>query len=78
MAEQQFPVAECRRCRRDVLTHLWLDDRGEEDRRCIHCDAPFDPADIRWVPERTLVAMGYVGEGATCGGGGCGAGGCGR
>jgi hypothetical protein len=78
MAEQEFPVAECRRCQRDVLTHLWLDDRGQEDRRCVHCDAVFDPAHIRWVPERTLIAMGYGAEEDRRCGGGCGTGGCSR
>ena len=79
MDEHEFPVAECRRCSREVLTHLWLDDRGDEERRCIHCDAVLDPARLRWVSERTLAAMGYSGDDArSCGGGGCGSGGCGR
>ena len=45
--DADFPVARCARCDRDVLTHVAMDAAGDERRRCIHCDAELDPAEIR-------------------------------
>jgi hypothetical protein len=78
----EFPVARCAPCGRDVLTHVEVDAGGRERRRCIHCDAELDPAEVRWVAEDGLDGLGYGVhvERAGCGGGGgsCGSGGCGR
>lgn len=75
-----FPVAHCARCKRDVLTHVHLDERGEERRLCLGCDAELDPAEVDWVQEDALETLGYevsnVSEG--CGRPGCGQGRCGR
>lgn len=75
-----YPVTTCARCVRDVLTHLVPDDRDEPERRCLHCDAPIDPDEVRWVHESELDPLGYglMAEGGGCGGGGCGTGGCSR
>ena len=71
-----FPVTRCALCRRDVLTHVHLDERGEERRRCLHCDAEIDPLEVRWVQEEELGGLGY--ELASEDGFGCGRPGCGR
>jgi hypothetical protein len=78
---RHFPVARCVPCGRDVLTHAVLDDRGREDRRCVHCDASLDPAEVRWVGVPVLGDLGYAMEGegsGGCGREGCGQGRCGR
>jgi hypothetical protein len=78
--DADFPVARCARCARDVLTHLAVDDAGDERRRCIHCDAEMDPEEVRWVEEAALEPLGYGVHGAEagCGRPGCGKGTCGR
>jgi hypothetical protein len=61
-----------------VLTHVHLDDRGEERRLCLHCDAEIDPREVRWVQEAELAGLGYelgADEGG-CGRPGCGRGNC--
>ena len=72
-----FPIARCAPCGRDVLAHLWLDDR---DGRygCIHCDAELDPRELRWVSEAALAAAGYAvwAEREHCGRPDCGGGRC--
>lgn len=75
--EAGFPIAACAPCGREVITHLDVDSGGESLRRCVHCDAPLDPAGIRWVSEHDLDGLGYGvrGEGGGCGSGGCGSGG---
>jgi hypothetical protein len=76
-----FPVARCALCARDVLTHVHLDERGEERRLCLHCDAELDPAELRWVTAEELAGVGYAvmaEEGAGCGRPGCGQGRCGN
>lgn len=74
-----FPVSRCARCGRDVLLHLHVDERGEERRFCLHCDAEIDPVEVRWVEEAALAPLGYgmIVEGG-CGKPGCGQGRCGR
>ncbi len=80
--EPDFPISRCAPCGRDVLTHVALGDDGAERRRCIHCDATIDPAELRWVLEPELERLGYafhteeMVEG--CGRPGCGQGRCGR
>ena len=74
--ETGFPVTRCALCRRDVLTHVHLDERGAERRRCLHCDAEIDPLEVRWVGEGELGGLGY--ELASEDGFGCGRPGCGR
>ena len=69
-----FPVARCARCRRDVLTHVHVDGRGEPLRLCIRCDAAIDPEEVRWVGATALGPLGYGVEDE----GGCGRPGCGR
>jgi hypothetical protein len=73
-----FPVTRCARCDREVLTHVHLDDRGEERRLCLHCDAEVDPEEVRWVAEGELGGLGYAlgGEEGGCGRPGCGRGNC--
>jgi len=70
-----FPVSRCGRCARDVLTHVHVDEDGEPQRRCVHCDADIDPAEVRWVADAALETLGYVVHGDD---GGCGRPGCGR
>ncbi len=74
--QDDFPVARCARCARDVLTHVHLDARGEARRLCLHCDAEIDPTEVRWVGEAALAPLGYDFAGAEEGG--CGRPGCGR
>ena len=80
--EERFPVARCAPCGRDVLTHLEVDERGVELRRCVHCDAALDPEELRWVTEAELGKLGYglrdEVENGGCGRPGCGQGRCGR
>jgi len=74
-----FPIARCGPCGRDVLTHVDLDARGGEVRRCLHCDAELDPDDVRWVDADALGRAGYALEEvdpAGCGRPGCGRGRC--
>jgi hypothetical protein len=76
-----LPVARCGICKREVLTHVRLDERGELCRCCVACDALFDPLDVRWVGEEEF-RLGGAPSGALesrgCGTGGCGSGRCGR
>jgi hypothetical protein len=72
----QFPVSRCAFCGRDVLTHVRLDEAGDERRHCVDCDAPLDPDDVRWVAEDALADLGYGVHGDEAGG--CGRPGCGR
>ncbi len=75
--EPDFPVSSCVPCGRDVLTHVVLDDAGNEERRCLHCDAALDPSAVRWVLAAELDTLGYdVGDGEGCGRPGCGKGNC--
>lgn len=79
-ADRGFPIARCAPCGRDVLTHVLLDERGDERRRCVHCDAELDPAEVRWVLESELAARGYAVQGDQalgCGKPDCGMGRCG-
>jgi hypothetical protein len=80
VVEHGFPVSRCVPCGRDVLLHVHVDERGEERRLCLHCDAEIDPAEVRWVEEAALAALGYgvAGEGGGCGKPDCGQGRCGR
>ena len=73
-----FPVARCVPCGRDVLAHLWLDDAAAERYGCIHCDAELDPAELRWIAEPDLAAVGYAvqAEREHCGRPDCGGGRC--
>jgi hypothetical protein len=74
-----FPVARCARCARDVLTHVHLDEQGDERRLCLHCDAELDPDEVRWIGEPELEPLGYAlhrAEEAGCGRPGCGRGMC--
>jgi hypothetical protein len=78
--DRGFPMARCAPCGRDVLTHILLGERGDEHRRCIHCDAEIDPEEVRWVVESELTARGYAVEGDRgpgCGKPDCGMGRCG-
>ena len=74
-----FPVSQCARCAREVLTHVHLDEAGEPRRLCLHCDAEIDPAAVRWVEESELEPLGYAlgaDEEGGCGRPGCGRGNC--
>ena len=73
-----FPVARCVPCGRDVLAHVALDRDGGERYGCLHCDAALDPAELRWVAEPELAAVGYAvwDEGEHCGRPDCGGGRC--
>jgi hypothetical protein len=78
-SETGIPVADCGRCRREVLTHVHLDGRGEPHRLCYHCDAEIDPGAVRWVGEDALEPLGYGlhrDEPGGCGRPGCGRGNC--
>ena len=75
--ESSFPTARCERCDKTVLTHVVLDELGEEQRRCVHCDSPVAGA-LNWVEAEELQTQGYYVRGET--GGrvepGCGTGCC--
>jgi hypothetical protein len=77
-ADVGFPVSCCARCGRDVLTHVDFDDDVAR-RRCVHCDAEIDPAEVRWVDEGALEPLGYgfhADDEGGCGRPGCGRGSC--
>jgi hypothetical protein len=79
LAEDDFPVARCAPCGREVLTHVHFDAGGDEHRLCLHCDAEIDPQELRWVPEAAIVVLGYdvhADEPGGCGRPGCGRGNC--
>jgi hypothetical protein len=80
LLDGEFPVGHCARCEKDVLVGVSLDERGEERRRCVHCEAELDPALLRWVSESELDGVGYAAwtEGEHCGRPDCGGGRCGR
>jgi hypothetical protein len=75
-----FPVARCARCARTVLATLVPDADDAERRCCTLCDAELDPAELQWVTESALEALGWVAwtEAETCGRPDCGGGRCGR
>lgn len=75
-----FPVGHCARCGKDVLVWVRLDERDEERRHCVHCDAELDPAELRLIGESELADVGYARHAETehCGRPDCGGGRCGR
>jgi hypothetical protein len=75
-----FPVARCARCERTVLATLGDDPHDDERRYCAICDAELDPAELQWVTESALDALGWVSwtEAETCGRPDCGGGRCGK
>jgi hypothetical protein len=71
-----FPTARCQACEKIVLTYIAIDDRGEEARRCVDCDAAVGDA-LEWIGADELQDLGYrFGAPAEKRSGGCG-GGCG-
>ena len=66
--EAGVPVAHCRHCAREVLTHVHLDATGEPRRLCFHwvtCSVQPSPADSRACPSsstasRTMCASSVV------------------
>ena len=76
----EFPLAHCARCDREVLVAVVVDERGEDRRRCVHCEAELDPDELRWVAEPELERVGYAVwlEREHCGRPDCGGGRCGR
>lgn len=75
-----FPVGHCARCAKDVLAWVQLDERDEERRLCVHCDAELDPLELRVVMEQELDGVGYATHAETenCGRPDCGGGRCGK
>lgn len=75
--DARFPMARCGSCEREVITYVDLDERGEERRRCLHCDDLL--TECRDVDADDLEAAGYaLIEARGCGnGGGCSSG-CGQ
>jgi hypothetical protein len=80
MDEGLIPVGRCARCETQVLAVLWLDAGREERRACARCDAELDPAELEWLTEAELDALGYASyaEAEHCGRPDCGGGRCGR
>ena len=80
MLDDVFPVGHCARCERTVLAAVRLEADREERRHCACCDAELDPAELRWVTESALEALGWIAwtEAETCGRPDCGGGRCGR
>jgi len=80
LLDGEFPLGHCARCKREVLVGMVLDERGEERRHCVHCEAELDPELLRWVSEAELEQVGYASwiEGEHCGRPDCGGGRCGR
>ncbi len=76
----EFPLGHCARCDKEVLVVVAVDERGEDRRRCMHCEAELDPEDLRWVAEAELERVGYAVwlEREHCGRPDCGGGRCGR
>ena len=80
MLDGRIPVGHCARCKKDVLAVLWFDEHEEERRACAHCEAGLDPAELRWLTETELEAVGYAAyaEAEHCGRPDCGGGRGGR
>jgi hypothetical protein len=80
LLDGEFPVGHCARCDRDVLAGILLDERGDERRQCVHCEAELEPDALRWVSEAELERVGYATwlEREHCGRPDCGGGRCGR
>jgi hypothetical protein len=80
LLDGEFPLGHCARCGKEVLVGLTVDERGEERRHCVHCEAELDPALLRWVSGPELEQAGYTSwiEGEHCGRPDCGGGRCGR
>ena len=74
----EFPLGSCARCDKEVLVGVTLDERGEERRHCVHCEAELDPTLLRWVYEEELERVGYASwiEREHCGRPDCGGGRC--
>lgn len=53
-----FPTAPCEPCGKSVLTYVTLDERGDEVRRCVHCDGAIVET-LRWLTAPELEAEGY-------------------
>ena len=69
LLDGEFPLGHCARCEKEVLVGVTLDERGEERRHCVHCEA-----------ETELERVGYASwiEREHCGRPDCGGGRCGR
>jgi hypothetical protein len=80
LLDGEFPLGHCARCNKEVLVGVTLDERGEERRHCVHCEAELDPEMLRWVSETELERVGYASwiEREHCGRPDCGGGRCGR
>lgn len=78
LLDGEFPLGPCARCDKEVLVGVTLDERGEERRHCVHCEAELDPALLRWVSEEELERVGYASwiEREHCGRPDCGGGRC--
>jgi hypothetical protein len=85
----RFPVGYCQGCAREVMLYSALDDAGELELRCLHCErqpgavvAVGEP--VRWLNSQAVGRLGYSVEGedepkaapAGCGKPGCGQGTC--
>ncbi len=53
-----FPTGYCDVCGRSVLTWIALNEDGEEERRCVHCDSAIG-SDLEWVTAAELESQGY-------------------
>jgi hypothetical protein len=58
LSSASFPIAPCKACDKAVLTYVMLDERGDELRLCVHCDAAVNP-DLQWANADELEAWGY-------------------
>ncbi len=60
LRDSSFPMADCARCGKSVLTYVALDDDNEsaERRVCVHCDTPI-AENLKWVSPGDLEQAGY-------------------
>ena len=74
----EFPVAFCSACQRQVLTYVHLDESDQPESRCVTCDGNSLEGE-RLATSEEIAEHGYaLVEAGGCGNSDCGGGSCGR
>lgn len=68
----EWKLAWCPSCERDVMPWLDLNDARETQTRCVHCDQELDPNSLRASSSGELDEIGYQLTPPDRGCGGCG------